>query len=122
MNAKRRTAAALALTLLLLVGCGSDKTSEWEFTLVVHGGAGTIRRAEMTPDRERTYRQIAYAALTESHRSAAPFRELGSLFDEEQRFVPMPIDDASSPPARRLLAVFCVRPGKVQGIPLEGDC
>lgn len=38
-------------------------------------------------DRGRSYRQIAYDALTRTHRSQAPFRSLEEEFTEQQRFV-----------------------------------
>ena len=37
------------------------------FALAVHGGAGTISQAEMTPARERSYREALEAALKRGH-------------------------------------------------------
>ncbi|HEU4520761.1 MAG TPA: isoaspartyl peptidase/L-asparaginase, partial [Thermoanaerobaculia bacterium] len=36
-------------------------------TLVVHGGAGTITRGSMTPEREKEYRSALEAALRAGH-------------------------------------------------------
>jgi beta-aspartyl-peptidase (threonine type) len=49
---------------LAVIGCGrrEDKKTT-EFALVVHGGAGTIVRAEMTPERDKEYRAALEQAL-----------------------------------------------------------
>jgi beta-aspartyl-peptidase (threonine type) len=64
----------LALATLLIVAC-DGQTSSTETTsadatpsaapiaLVIHGGAGTIRRQDMTPDKERLIRATLQAAL-----------------------------------------------------------
>lgn len=58
------------LFLGLMVGCESSKPnstaaekSVGPITLVIHGGAGTIRRENMTPEREQAYREALSQAL-----------------------------------------------------------
>lgn len=66
-GASRRTflggvgAAALAASAK---GLGAQKTGELHpFGFVIHGGAGTIERGRMTPERERDYREKLTEAL-----------------------------------------------------------
>jgi len=40
-----------------------DTLAETDFALVVHGGAGTITRSRMTPDREKAYRDMLNEVL-----------------------------------------------------------
>lgn len=57
-------AAAAALGLLPAFEAGAQAPSPRPaFMLVVHGGAGTIRREAMTPEREREYRETLEAAI-----------------------------------------------------------
>ncbi|RUO36581.1 isoaspartyl peptidase/L-asparaginase family protein [Aliidiomarina sanyensis] len=67
----------LALTIaavITLVGCGADsgdatgqaqaaQQDEVNFGLVIHGGAGTITRENMTPEREEAFKAALNAAL-----------------------------------------------------------
>jgi len=48
-----------------LISCGprGEGTKKPEITMVIHGGAGTISRDDMTPDRERAYREKLTEAL-----------------------------------------------------------
>lgn len=57
--------AAAAMALMGLASCGSrEKAAKpHEMTMVVHGGAGTISRTSMTPERERAYREKLTEAL-----------------------------------------------------------
>ena len=56
-------AAALAATASAK-GSGAQKTGELHpFGFVIHGGAGTIERGRMTPERERAYREKLTEAL-----------------------------------------------------------
>ena len=50
---------------LLLMGCTTAGAAQpaASIALVIHGGAGTIARADMTPDREAAYREGLGAAL-----------------------------------------------------------
>lgn len=74
----RRWLGAVAVCVAALVGLGAcgptDAAAERtagaqgaegtaEFGIVVHGGAGTIRREAMTPEREAEYREALEAAL-----------------------------------------------------------
>jgi beta-aspartyl-peptidase (threonine type) len=79
----RRTLAVV----LVLAGCGAPEQAatpdiEPEATiawgLVVHGGAGTIARDQMTPEREAEHREAMAAALTAGH---AVLAEGGSSLD-----------------------------------------
>lgn len=73
----KNTLFLLVTTLLFLASCAdqenpdsnSDTTATDEATeraayaIVIHGGAGTIRRADMTPERDSAYRAALNAAL-----------------------------------------------------------
>jgi beta-aspartyl-peptidase (threonine type) len=49
-------------------GLGAQKTGELHpFGFVIHGGAGTIERSRMTPERERAYREKLTEALLAGH-------------------------------------------------------
>ena len=70
MRFSARTGPLLAAFMGALMAVGSaalaattspDARPEW--ALVIHGGAGTIRKAEMTPDQESAYRQALAEAL-----------------------------------------------------------
>lgn len=51
--------------LALLVGTGAvaQSVNPQQITLVIHGGAGTITRKNMTPEREKAYRETLEKAL-----------------------------------------------------------
>jgi L-asparaginase / beta-aspartyl-peptidase len=59
----------LLLLLVAVVGCSGKKASPPEektpgsITLVIHGGAGTIKRENMTPEKERAYHAELQKAL-----------------------------------------------------------
>jgi beta-aspartyl-peptidase (threonine type) len=61
----------LFLSLLIAFGCKqieiSDQTSTTTFGIVIHGGAGTILRANMTPEREAAYRELLAEAIQVGH-------------------------------------------------------
>jgi beta-aspartyl-peptidase (threonine type) len=62
------SAALFLCSAVLLAGLATDfhaqaPTSRPRFMLVVHGGAGTIRRADMTPEREAAYRATLDSAI-----------------------------------------------------------
>ena len=61
----------LFLSLLIAFGCKqietSDQTSTTTFGIVIHGGAGTILRANMTPEREAAYREVLAEAIQVGH-------------------------------------------------------
>ncbi len=59
-------ALAGALTLSALFACTSMEapvTQKPEWTLLIHGGAGVMRRAEMTPEMDAAYRAGLNEAL-----------------------------------------------------------
>ncbi|HEX8337365.1 MAG TPA: isoaspartyl peptidase/L-asparaginase, partial [Pyrinomonadaceae bacterium] len=56
--------AAALVASAPLKGRGAQKTGELHpFGFVIHGGAGTIERSRMTPERERAYREKLTEAL-----------------------------------------------------------
>ena len=50
---------------------------------------------DVDPDRGKTYREIAYLALTTSHSSQAPFREQHEFFAGSNRYVGIPDDESA---------------------------
>ena len=82
MNKRSRFMISLAAVLMLAFALGltghSYGQKERRFKLVVHGGAGTILKSRMTPEREAAYR----AALTEALQSGhAVLKNGGSSLD-----------------------------------------
>ncbi|MFQ5350783.1 MAG: isoaspartyl peptidase/L-asparaginase family protein [Thermoanaerobaculia bacterium] len=69
-TSRRRIPSVLA-TLLTLAGCAGQAAEAPPTVLVIHGGAGTITRAEMSPDREAAYRAALTRALESGHRILA---------------------------------------------------
>lgn len=59
----------LSLTLLIIQLCGSAFAQDFsdKITLVIHGGAGTITRANMSPEREKAYREAMNTALEKGY-------------------------------------------------------
>lgn len=59
----------LSLTLLITCSCISAFAQDFsdKITLVIHGGAGTITRANMTPEREKAYREAMNIALEKGY-------------------------------------------------------
>jgi len=53
--------ALLSATFMFVLAAGAQETKK--FMLVIHGGAGTINRKNMTPEREREYRAALEQAL-----------------------------------------------------------
>ena len=57
------------LVLLLVVGCTPVKDNhEPTFGIVIHGGAGTILRKNMTPEKEQEYRAVLAEVIQVGHR------------------------------------------------------
>ncbi|WP_374407946.1 isoaspartyl peptidase/L-asparaginase family protein [Pelagerythrobacter sp.] len=56
-----RTAAALLALFALAPAASAQETPEW--SLAIHGGAGTLLRENMTPEQEAEYRAAMQAAL-----------------------------------------------------------
>jgi L-asparaginase / beta-aspartyl-peptidase len=54
------------------------------FTLVIHGGAGTLTRQNMTPEREKAYREVLQQALQAGHEV---LRQGGTSLDAVERTV-----------------------------------
>jgi len=52
----------LILSLFVVQNVSAQDYSD-KITLVIHGGAGTITRANMTSEKEKAYRQALDAAL-----------------------------------------------------------
>jgi beta-aspartyl-peptidase (threonine type) len=59
--------AVLAILILLLMHTAAADTAPAPIRLVIHGGAGTIERAKMTPELEREYTQALASALGAGH-------------------------------------------------------
>lgn len=57
---------------------------------------------DVDPDRGETYRTIAYQALTQAHRSQAPFRPADDFFAGSNRFAGVPLPNADAPPPAEL--------------------
>ncbi len=59
----------LSLTLLATLSCMSVFAQDYsdKITLVIHGGAGTITRANMSPEREKAYREALDNALDKGY-------------------------------------------------------
>ncbi|PSL30249.1 isoaspartyl peptidase/L-asparaginase family protein [Dyadobacter jiangsuensis] len=59
----------LSLTLLITFSCISAFAQDYsdKITLVIHGGAGTITRANMSPEREKAYREGLDLALQKGY-------------------------------------------------------
>jgi beta-aspartyl-peptidase (threonine type) len=59
----------LSLTLLTVLSCISAFAQDYsdKITLVIHGGAGTITRANMSPEREKAYREALNNALEKGY-------------------------------------------------------
>ncbi|SEJ80643.1 beta-aspartyl-peptidase (threonine type) [Dyadobacter sp. SG02] len=59
----------LSVTLLIALSCLSAFAQDFsdKITLVIHGGAGTITRANMSPEREKAYRDAMNTALEKGY-------------------------------------------------------
>ena len=67
----RSTALAALLAIALFAACAGQAAEAPSTVLVIHGGAGTITRAEMTAEREAAYRAKLTEALETGHRILA---------------------------------------------------
>ena len=61
----------LYLLLLLTLGCQAKTETKPTFGIVIHGGAGTILKENMTAEKEAAYRQV----LSEAKIGRASCRE-----------------------------------------------
>ncbi|MEL7688494.1 isoaspartyl peptidase/L-asparaginase [Citromicrobium bathyomarinum] len=59
-----RFALALVATMIAAPAMAQDGAGEPRWSFAIHGGAGTIERASMTPEQEAEYRAALDAALT----------------------------------------------------------
>lgn len=66
----RAMAGAMALWLLAPMGSAANRPAPGTapIAMVIHGGAGTMKRAKMTPDLERAYREKLGEALEAGYR------------------------------------------------------
>jgi beta-aspartyl-peptidase (threonine type) len=60
---RMRSMIPIVFILLLIGGCCKGPTGDIDYGLVIHGGAGTILREQMTPELEEAYHQALNAAL-----------------------------------------------------------
>jgi beta-aspartyl-peptidase (threonine type) len=85
MERNRRGAMGVVLAMsLLLAACATSATPAPRWSLVVHGGAGVIERANLTPELEAQYRAAMNAAL---ERGAAVLERGGSALDAVEAVV-----------------------------------
>ena len=66
-----RLAPIALLAVATLFACTSEAEEAPPTMLVIHGGAGTITRSQMTPEREAAYRAALTEALETGHRILA---------------------------------------------------
>ncbi len=65
---KRISILLIVFVLMLNVGALSrDKTGEKPFGIVIHGGAGSMKKGEMAPEKEKAYREKLKEVLTTGH-------------------------------------------------------
>ncbi len=70
----KRLSLSFLMLMLIIAGCkttsdssdksGSDEAQVYDYALVIHGGAGTILKENMTPETESAYRSILDSVLT----------------------------------------------------------
>ena len=82
--------ALSALAVLLTAGSAAAQEAEARWTIALHGGAGTIARAQMTPERDAEYRAALAAAL---EAGSEVLRNGGSALDAVQAAVELMEDD-----------------------------
>jgi beta-aspartyl-peptidase (threonine type) len=69
-----RSAFLLISTMLLLASCNTNSSpaagdnKPGPITIVIHGGAGTIRKENMTPEKEKAYHEALQTALDSGYR------------------------------------------------------
>lgn len=69
MKKKHIKNLAAGLIAVFAVACSATQPAPGErYVLVIHGGAGTIRKADMTPEREQAYRETLTEALRTGHK------------------------------------------------------
>ena len=80
-----KSCIALGIAFLLSIGLQAQSFPvETEKVMwVIHGGAGTILRSQMTPEREKAYQE----ALTEAYKKAMIFSKMEGL-DATEAVVP----------------------------------
>ncbi|MDA9038070.1 isoaspartyl peptidase/L-asparaginase, partial [Flavobacteriaceae bacterium] len=57
----------LFIALIVFYGCEEAPKQEPTFGIVIHGGAGTILKKNMTPEREAEYRAVLVEAIQVGH-------------------------------------------------------
>ncbi len=62
----------IGLFTVLITNCSQPSGIKVEYGLVIHGGAGTITRENMIPEKEAAYRERLTAALEASQQSWIP--------------------------------------------------
>ena len=85
-----KLAACAALALLVSAGSALAQEAEARWTIALHGGAGTIARAQMTPERDAEYRAALTAAL---EAGSEVLRNGGSALDAVQAAIELMEDD-----------------------------
>ncbi|WP_296814737.1 isoaspartyl peptidase/L-asparaginase, partial [Brevundimonas sp.] len=85
-----KLATCAALALLSSAGSAAAQEAEARWTIALHGGAGTIARAQMTPERDAEYRAALTAAL---EAGSQVLRNGGSALDAVQAAIELMEDD-----------------------------
>ena len=83
-------AAATIISLTLCAGAAQAQDAEPRWSLAIHGGAGVIERADLSPEQDAAYRAALSTAL---EAGAAVLRNGGSALDAVQAAVQLMEDD-----------------------------
>ncbi len=63
MSAIKKYFSLLLISIFLFSACGEEKTKKIDFALAIHGGAGVIKRGDLTSDQEVAYMSKLEEAL-----------------------------------------------------------
>ena len=85
-----RTARSALAAAALLTGAAQAQDAEPRWSLAIHGGAGVIERADLSPEQDAAYRAALSTAL---EAGAAVLRSGGSALDAVQAAIELMEDD-----------------------------
>jgi beta-aspartyl-peptidase (threonine type) len=68
-------ALALAMTIAATTGAAAQDAPRWSFA--IHGGAGVIERASLTPEQDAAYRAALHRALARAINSRNSMNSMG---------------------------------------------
>jgi len=108
MKSQNLKLLGLVLLLILFINCKKDQNTEFEtksskletsesiekhFAIVIHGGAGTIKKANMTPKQEKAYREklqealnVGYAVLEKGGTSLEAVQKTVNVMEDSPLF------------------------------------